>query len=76
MWGASKSTIKSAMGAAAGTVGFVLLLGYAHQLALGQAGFCMVGGYASAILCVQHKWDPLLALVVSHAGVGLGRTPA
>ena len=24
---------------AAGTVGFVLLLGYAHQLALGQAGF-------------------------------------
>ncbi|MBW8905770.1 MAG: branched-chain amino acid ABC transporter ATP-binding protein/permease [Betaproteobacteria bacterium] len=49
---------------AAGTVGFVLLLGYAHQLALGQAGFCMVGGYASAILCVQHKWDPLLALVV------------
>ena len=42
---------------AAGTVGFVLLLGYAHQLALGQAGFCMVGGYASAILCVQHSWD-------------------
>jgi branched-chain amino acid transport system permease protein len=52
---------------AAGTVGFVLLLGYAHQLALGQAGFCMVGGYASAILCVQHKWDPLLALVAGAA---------
>ena len=48
---------------AAGTVGFVLLLGYAHQLALGQAGFCMVGGYASAILCVHHGWDPLLALL-------------
>ena len=52
---------------AAGTVGFVLLLGYAHQLALGQAGFCMVGGYASAILCVQHKWDPLLALLAGAA---------
>ena len=52
---------------AAGTVGFVLLLGYAHQLALGQAGFCMVGGYASAILCVQHKWDPLLALIAGAA---------
>jgi branched-chain amino acid transport system permease protein len=52
---------------AAGTVGFVLLLGYAHQLALGQAGFCMVGGYASAILCVHHKWDPLLALLAGAA---------
>ncbi len=52
---------------AAGTVGFVLLLGYAHQLALGQAGFCMVGGYASAILCVQHRWDPLLALLAGAA---------
>jgi branched-chain amino acid transport system permease protein len=49
---------------AAGTVGFVLLLGYANQLALGQAGFCMVGGYASAILCVHHRWDPLGALLV------------
>ena len=48
---------------AAGAVGFVLLLGYAHQLALGQAGFCMVGGYASAILCVNHHWDPLAALL-------------
>jgi branched-chain amino acid transport system permease protein len=52
---------------AAGTVGFVLLLGYAHQLALGQAGFCMVGGYASAILCTQHKWDPMLALLAGAA---------
>ena len=52
---------------AAGTVGFVLLLGYAEQLALGQAGFCMVGGYASAILCVQHKWDPLAALIAGAA---------
>jgi branched-chain amino acid transport system permease protein len=52
---------------AAGTVGFVLLLGYAHQLALGQAGFCMVGGYASAILCVQHRWDPLAALLAGAA---------
>ena len=49
---------------AAGSVGFVLLLGYAHQLALGQAGFCMIGGYASAILCVRYRWDPTLALLV------------
>jgi ABC-type branched-subunit amino acid transport system ATPase component/ABC-type branched-subunit amino acid transport system permease subunit len=52
---------------ATGTVGFVLLLGYAQQLALGQAGFCMVGGYASAILCVNYKWDPLLALLAGAA---------
>jgi len=49
---------------AAGSVGFVLLLGYAHQLALGQAGFCMIGGYASAILTVRYRFDPTLALLV------------
>jgi branched-chain amino acid transport system permease protein len=49
---------------AAGSVGFVLLLGYAHQLALGQAAFCMIGGYASAILCVRYKWDPVLAMLI------------
>ena len=55
-------TIAGAM--AAGTVGFVLLLGYAHQLAFGQAGFLMVGGYTSAILCVNYKIDPFAALLV------------
>jgi branched-chain amino acid transport system permease protein len=53
---------------AAGTVGFVLLIGYAQQLALGQAGYCMIGGYANAILCVRYGWDPLLALLL---GAGL-----
>jgi branched-chain amino acid transport system permease protein len=48
---------------AAATVGFVLLLGYAHQLAFGQAGFLMIGGYANAILCVQYGWDPFGALL-------------
>jgi branched-chain amino acid transport system permease protein len=52
---------------AAGTVGFVLLLGYAHQLALGHAAFCMLGGYASAILTVHHGWDGLAALVAGAA---------
>jgi branched-chain amino acid transport system permease protein len=48
---------------AAGTVGFVLLMGYAHQLALGQAAFCMVGGYSTALLVTRLAWDPLLTLV-------------
>ncbi len=49
---------------AASTVGVVLLLGLAHQLAIGQAAFSMIGGYATAILCVQHGWDPFLAMLV------------
>jgi branched-chain amino acid transport system permease protein len=52
---------------AAGAVGFVLLLGYAHQLAVGQAGFCMVGGYANAILSVHYGWDPFLAMLFGVA---------
>jgi branched-chain amino acid transport system permease protein len=58
-------TVAGAM--AAGTVGFVLLLGYAHQLAFGQAGFLIVGGYANAILCVTYGWDPFAALLVGIA---------
>ncbi len=50
---------------AIGAVGFVLLIGYAHQLAIGHAAFCMVGGYGSAILCVRHGWDPLAAMLVA-----------
>jgi branched-chain amino acid transport system permease protein len=49
---------------AAGTVGFVLLIGYAHQLAFGQAGFLMVGGYASAILTTRFQVDPMVALLI------------
>jgi branched-chain amino acid transport system permease protein len=47
------------------TVGFVLLIGYAHQLAIGQAAFCTIGGYGNAILVTRHGWDPLAALAVS-----------
>jgi len=47
------------------TVGFVLLIGYAHQLAIGQAAFCTIGGYGNAILVTRHGWDPLGALVAS-----------
>ncbi|HVO15333.1 MAG TPA: branched-chain amino acid ABC transporter ATP-binding protein/permease [Alphaproteobacteria bacterium] len=50
---------------AVSTVGFVLLIGYAHQLALGQAAFCMIGGYGNAVLVTKYGWDPLLAMIVS-----------
>ena len=54
----------SAGSMAVSTVGLVLLLGLAHQLAIGQAAFSMVGGYASAILCVQYGCDPVAAMVI------------
>ena len=47
--------------------GLVLLLGYAHQLAIGQAAFCIIGGYGSAMLTVRAGWDPALAAVLSAA---------
>jgi branched-chain amino acid transport system permease protein len=47
------------------TVGFVLLIGYAHQLAIGQAAFCTIGGYGSALLVTRYGWDPFLALLLS-----------
>jgi len=55
---------------AVATVGFILLVGYARQLAVGQAAFCMIGGYGSALLCTRAGYDPLLAMFVS-AGIAM-----
>ena len=52
---------------AAGTVGFVLPIGYAHQLVLGQAAFCMIGGYPTAILVTRYGWDPFAAMLAGAA---------
>ncbi len=49
------------------TVGFVLPIGYAHQLVLGQAAFCMIGGYTTAIMVTRHDWDPLAAMLAGAA---------
>jgi branched-chain amino acid transport system permease protein len=50
---------------AVATVGFILLVGYARQLAVGQAAFCMIGGYGSALLCTRADVDPMSAMLVS-----------
>src|SRR5215470_4134615 len=50
---------------AVATVGFILLVGYARQLAVGQAAFCMIGGYGSALLCTRVGLDPLSAMVLA-----------
>jgi branched-chain amino acid transport system permease protein len=53
----------SAGAMAVSTVGVVLLLGLAHQLAIGQAAFSMIGGYTNAILCQRYGWDPFVAML-------------
>jgi ABC-type branched-subunit amino acid transport system permease subunit len=42
-------------------LGLDLLMGYAGQVSLGQAGFMAVGGYTAAILATRHAVPPLLA---------------
>jgi len=46
-------------------IGFVLLMGYAHQLALGQAAFCIIGGYGSALFTTRYSVDPFAAMALS-----------
>ncbi len=52
---------------AIGATGFVLLIGFAHQLAIGHAAFCIIGGYGSAILTKDYGLDPFVALLLSMA---------
>ena len=47
------------------TLGLTLLLGYAGQVSLGQAGFYGIGAYVSGILTVKCGINPWLALPVS-----------
>jgi branched-chain amino acid transport system permease protein len=49
-------------------MGLDLLMGYAGQVSLGQAGFMAVGGYTAAILTTRHGIPPLAA---TAAGVVL-----
>ncbi len=49
-------------------MGLNVLMGYAGQVSLGQAGFMAVGGYTAGWLAVQYDVAPLLGLL---AGVAL-----
>lgn len=48
-----------------------LLLGYAGQISLGQAGFFGMGAYISGILTANHAVNPWLAMAVAAAVVTL-----
>jgi branched-chain amino acid transport system permease protein len=45
-----------------GVLGLDVLMGYAGQVSLGQAGFMAVGGYTAAILATNFDWPPLAGI--------------
>ena len=49
----------------------VILLGYAGQLSLGQAGLVAVGAYTYGILCVNYGLSPWLGLAAAPLATGL-----
>ena len=52
-------------------VGLNFFMGYTGQASFGQNAFAAIGGYGTAILCVEYGWEPLLALVASMAIAGV-----
>ena len=47
--------------------GLTMIMGLAGQISLGHAAFYGMGGYASAILTVDHGWHPVAALLFGVA---------
>ncbi len=45
-------------------IGLSLLLGYAGQISIGQAGFFAIGAYSSGILTAQFGYSPLVGILV------------
>jgi branched-chain amino acid transport system permease protein len=52
-------------------LGLNFFMGYTGQASFGQNAFACIGGYGSAILCVQYNWEPALALVFSMGVAGI-----
>lgn len=48
-------------------LGLDILMGYAGQVSLGQAGFMALGGYAAAILATTYGWSPWLGTLAGMA---------
>src|SRR4051812_7727831 len=54
-------------------IGLNFFMGYTGQASFGQNAFACIGGYGSAILCVQYGWEPALALIASMVVAGKTR---
>lgn len=48
-------------------IGLDVVMGYAGQVNLGQAGFMSLGGYAAGYLTTQYDTEPLVAIAVAIA---------
>lgn len=48
-------------------IGLNFFMGYTGQASFGQNAFAAIGGYGTAILCVQYQWEPVLALIAAAA---------
>jgi branched-chain amino acid transport system permease protein len=49
-------------------MGLDVLMGYAGQVSLGQAGFMAIGGYTSGYLAINYEIEPVLSIL---AGIGV-----
>ena len=52
-------------------LGMNVLVGYAGQKSLGQAGLFAAGAYTAALLTARHGWSPWLALLAAGVVAGL-----
>ncbi|MCW1970988.1 MAG: branched-chain amino acid ABC transporter permease [Anaerolineae bacterium] len=52
-------------------IGLALFSGYAGQPSMGQAGFCAIGAYASAIVATKFSLSPWLGMLAAGATSGL-----
>ena len=52
-------------------VGLNFFMGYTGQASFGQNAFAAIGGYGTAILCVEYGWEPVLALFASMGIAGI-----
>ena len=52
-------------------IGLNFFMGYTGQASFGQNAFAAIGGYGTAILCVQYRWEPILALLASMGLAGV-----
>ena len=48
-------------------LGLDVLMGWAGQVSLGQAGFMAIGGYTAAILATNYDWSPLAGVAAGMA---------
>jgi branched-chain amino acid transport system permease protein len=52
-------------------IGLNFFMGYTGQASFGQNAFAALGGYGTAVLCVQFGWEPVFALIASMAIAGI-----